>query len=62
MIVAYWIVAGLLALVVLVTGSVKIARPKDALVSSGMAYVEDFSLAQVKLIGTAAVLGFLTLT
>lgn len=57
MIIAYWIVAGLLALVFLATGSMKIARPKDALATSGMTYVEDFGSAQVKLIGTAEVLG-----
>ncbi|MBX3093450.1 MAG: DoxX family protein [Cryobacterium sp.] len=57
MIIAYWIVAGLLALVFLGAGFSKLARPKEALASSGMAYVEDFSAAQVKLIGAGEVLG-----
>lgn len=57
MIVGYWIIAGLLALVYLTTGAMKIARPKDTLASSGMAYVGDFSATQVKLIGVAELLG-----
>lgn len=57
MIIAYWIVAGLAAFVFLAAGIMKLARPKEALKSSGMAWVEDFSTPVVKLIGAAEVLG-----
>ena len=57
MLIALWILNGLLALVFLGAGFMKLARPKDALASSGMAYVEDFSATQVKLIGLVEVIG-----
>ena len=57
MTVAYWIVAGLAALVFLAAGGMKLARPKEALQASGMGWVEDFSASNVKLIGFAEVLG-----
>jgi DoxX-like family len=57
MIVAYWIVAGLTALIFFVVGAMKIIRPRDALAASGMAWTEDFSPAAIKLIGSAEVLG-----
>ena len=57
MLIALWILNGLLALVFLGAGLMKLARPKAALASSGMAYVEDFSGTQVKLIGTVEVIG-----
>lgn len=57
MIIAFWIVAGLAALAFLAAGLMKIARPKDALASSGLAWVEDFSSGPIKLIGLAEVLG-----
>lgn len=57
MIIAYWIIAGLLALAFLAAGLMKLVRPKDALVASGMGYAEDFSAAQIKLIGLAEVIG-----
>lgn len=55
--IAYWIVAGILALVFLGAGFSKLAQPKEKLAASGMGYVEDFSGAQVKLIGLVEVLG-----
>ena len=55
--IASWIVATLLAVAFLGAGLMKLARPKDALAASGMAYVEDFTAGQIKLIGTAEVLG-----
>ena len=55
--IAYWIVATLLAVAFLGAGLMKLARPKDALAASGMAYVEDLPAGQIKLIGTAEVLG-----
>lgn len=54
--VALWIVQSLLALAFLFAGSAKLAQSKDALARRGMAYVEDFSATQVKLIGAAEVL------
>lgn len=57
MLIAYWTVAGLLALVFLAAGFMKSTRPKDALAASGMAYVEDFSSTQVKLIGISEIVG-----
>lgn len=57
MIIAFWIVAGLLALLFLAAGLMKLTRPKEALASSGLAWTEDFTAGAVKLIGTAEVLG-----
>jgi uncharacterized membrane protein YphA (DoxX/SURF4 family) len=51
-----WILQSLLALAFLFTGSSKLAQPKEALAQRGMAYVEDFTTTQVKLIGAAEVL------
>jgi hypothetical protein len=55
--IAYWIVAGLTALVFISAGAMKLARPKAALAESGMAWANDFSTTSVKLIGLAEVLG-----
>jgi len=57
MLIAYWIIAGLSALAFLAAGAMKLLRPKEQLRESGMAYTEDFSGPQVKLIGLAEVLG-----
>jgi len=57
MIVAYWIVAGIAALVFIAAGAMKLARPKEALAASGMAWTEDFTSPSVKPIGLAEVLG-----
>jgi len=59
--IALWVVQALLAAAFLMTGSSKILRPKEALAKGGMAFVDDFSAATVKLIGTAEVLGALGL-
>lgn len=59
--IALWIVNGLLALAFLAAGGMKLARPKDALSASGMAWVEDFSPGAVKTIGALEVLGALGL-
>jgi uncharacterized membrane protein YphA (DoxX/SURF4 family) len=61
MLIAFWIVAGLLALVFLAAGLMKVARPKEVLATSGLAWVEDFTTGPVKLIGAAEVLGALGL-
>lgn len=59
MIVAYFIVAGLLALVALGSGLMKIIRPKAKLQEMGapMAWTADFPDWQVKAIGALEVLG-----
>jgi hypothetical protein len=57
MLIAFWIVSGLTALVFLGAGSMKIIRPKAALAEMGMEWSEDFSASTIKLIGTAQVLG-----
>lgn len=59
MLIAFWIVAGLTALVFFAAGAMKIARPKEKLIESGMAWAEDFSQPVVRLIGAAEVLGAL---
>lgn len=63
MTIAYWIVAGLLALAFLFAGLTKVVRPKESLAASGagMGWTDDFTPVQVKLIGTAEVLGALGL-
>jgi len=57
MTIAFWIVSGLLALVFLASGSMKLARTREQLAEGGMAWAADFSATQVKLIGAAQVLG-----
>lgn len=61
MLIAYWIIAGLLAVAFLAAGLMKLTRPKEALASSGLAWVEDFTTGPVKLIGAAEVTGALGL-
>lgn len=55
--VVLWIVAAVLAFGMLVSGSMKLARPKAALATSGQAWVEDFADGAVKGIGALEVLG-----
>ncbi|MFE5673039.1 DoxX family protein [Agromyces sp. NPDC056523] len=57
MLIAFWIVGGLVALAFLAAGLMKLVRPKAALADSGMAWTEDFAEPTVKLIGAAEVLG-----
>jgi hypothetical protein len=54
--VALWIITGLLAVAVLGAGVMKVARTKDQLAASGMAWVEDFSAGTVRLIGALEIL------
>ena len=54
--IALWIIQVLLALTFLATGTTKLIRPRLALAGQ-MAWVEDFSDAQVKGIGALEVLG-----
>jgi len=54
--VAIWVAQVLLALTFLVSGGMKLARPRLQL-QTQLPYVEDFSDAQVKIIGGLEVLG-----
>ena len=51
-----WIAQGLLAAVLLMAGSMKLAQPKERLAAAGQAWVEDFDAQQVKGIGALEVL------
>ena len=51
-----WIAQGLLAAVLLMAGSMKLAQPKERLAAAGQAWVEDFDARQVKGIGVLEVL------
>jgi uncharacterized membrane protein YphA (DoxX/SURF4 family) len=53
---AIWIAQGVLAAVLLMAGSMKLAQPKERLAAAGQAWVEDFNAQQVKGIGTLEVL------
>jgi DoxX-like family len=57
MLIAFWIVNGILALAFLAAGIMKLVRPKEKLASAGLAWVEDFTTGPVKLIGLAEVIG-----
>lgn len=61
MLIAFYIVAGVTALAFIASGVLKIVRPKSALKSSGLVWVDDFSEPVVKLISLAEVLGGLGL-
>ncbi len=61
MLIALWIINGLLALAFLAAGSMKLLRPKHDLVASGLGWAESFTDSTVKLIGTAEILGALGL-
>ena len=57
MLIAFWIVSGLVALAFFAAGLMKLVRPKAALAASGMAWTEDFGEPTLKVIGAAEVLG-----
>lgn len=59
MIIAYFVVAAVLAFVALATGLMKIVRPKEKLLAMGapFAWAEDFSPNQIRGIGALEVLG-----
>lgn len=57
MIIAYWILAGLLAVAFLGIGLMKVVRPKQALAEAGMGWTRDTSAGAVKLVGILEVLG-----
>lgn len=56
-----WMIAGVLAAAFAAAGLMKLARPTAKPAESGMAWTEDFSDSQVKLIGLVGVLGALGL-
>ncbi|WP_309128211.1 DoxX family protein [Microbacterium sp.] len=55
--IAYWAAAGSLTVLFLVAGVTKLLRSRSALKTAGMGYVDDFTDAQVKLIGAAEIAG-----
>jgi uncharacterized membrane protein len=57
MLIAQWIVAGLLALAFLASGISKLAQPREALVKRGMGWAMDVSAPAVNLIGAIEVVG-----
>ena len=53
-----WVVQGLLAFAMLGAGGSKLASPREKLIANPMmAWANDFSASQIKLIGLAEVLG-----
>lgn len=57
MMIAYWIVAGLLALAYLAAGAQKTFRSPDALVAAGIGWARDVSLPLVRFVDVVEVLG-----
>lgn len=55
--IAYWIVAGLLALAYLAAGAQKATRPQAQLVDAGIVWAGDFPLPAVRSIGVVELLG-----
>lgn len=51
-----WIVAGVLAAAFLAAGLMKVLRPREQLVKSGLTWAEDFSPTMVKVIGGLEIL------
>jgi DoxX-like family len=54
--IALWIIAGLLAVVLLGGGAMKLVQPKERLAAAGMGFVDDFGAGIVKTIGLLEVL------
>jgi hypothetical protein len=57
MLIALWITNGVLALIFAMAGISKLARPREALVSSGMKWAGDMPDGRVKRIGALELLG-----
>jgi uncharacterized membrane protein len=57
MLIALWIITGLLALAFLGAGVLKLVRPRSALVDGGMPWAADYSPAVIKAIGAIEVIG-----
>ncbi|AUY53811.1 DoxX family protein [Streptomyces sp. CB01881] len=58
---ALWVIAGVLALLFLAVGLMKISQPREKLAASGMAWAEDVPPRSVKAVGAVEVLGALGL-
>ncbi|MEU6548471.1 DoxX family protein [Streptomyces sp. NPDC046859] len=56
-----WSLAGLLAVLFLLAGLMKLAQPREKLVASGMGWADDLPPGAVKAIGAVEVLGALGL-
>ena len=61
MVIAYWIIAGLLALVYLMAGALKVFRSREQLIAAGQGWVEGANTGIVKLFGALEVAGALGL-
>ena len=61
MAIAYWIIAGLLALVYLAAGAMKVLRNREQLIAAGQGWVEGANTGVVKLVGALEVAGALGL-
>lgn len=61
MIIAYWIIAGLLALVYLMAGGTKLFRNREQLIAAGMGWVEGANVGIVKLVALLEIAGALGL-
>ncbi|GAB3241902.1 DoxX family protein [Kineosporia babensis] len=59
--VVLWVLAAVLAGAFAMAGSMKLAKSKEQLQASGMAWTEDFTQGQVRAIGAIEVLGALGL-
>jgi hypothetical protein len=59
MVIAYFVVAGILAFLALATGLMKIVRPREKLLAMGkpFAWVEDFTSPQIRGLGGVEVAG-----
>lgn len=55
--IALWAAAGLLALVFLAAGALKLSQPKEKLAASGMGWAADFSAGMVRFVGAVEILG-----
>lgn len=54
--IALWTVAGLLAVLILASGAVKVVRPKEKLIESGYGWAEDWRPRSIRAIGILEVL------
>ena len=61
MIIAYWIIAALLALVYLMAGAMKVFRSREQLIAAGQGWVEGANTGIVKLVGALELAGALGL-
>lgn len=57
MLIAYWVIAGLLAVFYVFAGGQKLARSPQRLAESGLAWAGDFPAWSVKVIGMFEVMG-----